>query len=153
MRNTNTMEMSEPARPAPVRAPVALVWIVLGVAWGAFLLPWAGSGLLIGWPLNLVAFVLGIVIMVRGRTVAGLLALAASVVVSPLVYLLGLLLLLLTTAFSDIDIDIQESGPVHEYHAPPPRAEPPSLQMTGRSPGAVYPAATGARAPETEYRA
>ncbi|GHC25609.1 hypothetical protein GCM10010082_18200 [Kushneria pakistanensis] len=131
MSDISPLEMSNAPRPAPV----ALAWIVLGLAWGAFLLPWAGSGLLIGWPLNLVAFCLAIVIMVRGRTVAGLLALAASVVISPLVYLLGLLLLLITTAFSDVEIDIQESGPIHEHHAPPPRVEkPPSLQMTALSP-------------------
>lgn len=115
---------------APRTAPVMLTWIVLGVAWGAFLLPQAGSGLLIGWPLNLVAFCLSIMIMTRGRTVAGILAMAASVVVSPLVYLLGLLLLMLTTAFSDVELDIQESGPVPDHHAPPAPVETPSLQMT-----------------------
>lgn len=136
MSEIDTMSMSKASRPAPV----TLVWIVLGVAWGAFLLPQAGSGLLIGWPLNLVAFCLAILIMVRGRTVAGIVAMVASVVVSPLIYLLGLLLLLLTTAFHDVDIDIQESGPVREYHAPPPRIEQsPSLQMTVRSPGGHYP--------------
>lgn len=131
MSEINTVPPSKGSRPAPVM----LVWIVLALAWGAFLLPQAGSGLLIGWPLNLVAFCLAIVIMVRGRTVAGLLAAVASVVVSPLIYLLGLFLLLLTTAFHDVDIDIQESGPVREYHAPPPPVETPSLQMTALSPG------------------
>ncbi|MFC0338197.1 hypothetical protein SAMN05421848_2436 [Kushneria avicenniae] len=115
---------------APRTAPVMLTWIVLGVAWGAFLLPQAGSGLLIGWPLNLVAFCLSIVVMTRGRTVAGILAMAASVIVSPLIYLLGLLLLMLTTAFNDVEIDIQESGPVPEHRAPPVPVETPSLQMT-----------------------
>lgn len=136
MSEINTVRPSKGPRPAPV----TLVWIVLAIAWGAFLIPQAGSGLLIGWPLNLVAFCLAIVIMVRGRTVAGLLAAVASVVVSPLIYLLGLFLLLMTTAFHDVDIDIQESGPVHEYHAPPPPVETPpvetpSLQMTALSPG------------------
>ena len=130
MSEIDTMSMSK----APRAAPVSLVWIVLGIAWGAFLLPQAGSGLLIGWPLNLIAFCLAIVTMVRGRTVAGIVAMAASVVVSPLIYLLGLLLLLLTTAFHDVDIDIQESGPVPEQHAPPP-VEAPSLQMATLSPG------------------
>ncbi|WP_457808857.1 hypothetical protein [Kushneria sp. EE4] len=129
MSEINTVNTLKAPRPAPV----TLVWVVLAVAWGAFLLPRAGSGLLVGWPLNLVAFCLAIVIMTRGRTVAGILAMAASVVVSPLVYLLGLLLLMLTTAFSDVEIDIQESGPVQEHHAPPPRGEAPSLQMTGLS--------------------
>ncbi|WP_456269175.1 hypothetical protein M1D97_02505 [Kushneria sp. AK178] len=131
MSEINTLNTATTTRPAPV----TLVWIVLVVAWGAFLLPRAGSGLLVGWPLNLVAFCLAIVIVARGRTVAGILALAASVVVSPLIYLLGLVLLMLTTAFSDVEIDIQESGPVPEHHAPPPRTDnTPPLQMTALSP-------------------
>ncbi|REC94826.1 hypothetical protein [Kushneria indalinina] len=129
MSEINTVNTAKVMRPAPV----TLAWIVLVVAWGAFLLPRAGSGLLVGWPLNLVAFCLAIVIVARGRTVAGILALAASVIVSPLIYLLGLLLLMLTTAFSDVEIDIQESGPVREHHAPPPPVETPSLQMTALS--------------------
>ena len=130
MNDINTVSRSKALRPAPV----ALTWGVLVVAWGAFLLPQAGTGLLVGWPLNLVAFCLAIVIMVRGRTVAGILAMVASVVVSPLIYLFGLLVLLLVTSFSDVDIDIQESGSVYEHHVPPP-VETPSLQMTARSPG------------------
>ncbi|ART62760.1 hypothetical protein [Kushneria marisflavi] len=131
MSDINTVSPPKGLRPAPV----ALTWVVLGVAWGAFLLPQAGTGLLVGWPLNLVAFCLAIVILVRGRTVAGILAMVASVVVSPLIYLLGLLLLLLANAFSNVDIDIQESGPVYEHHGPPAPVETPSLQMTARSPG------------------
>ncbi|WP_337245217.1 hypothetical protein [Luteimonas sp. gir] len=73
-------------RPAPVTA----TWICLAIAWGLFLLPVPGLGLFVGWPLNLVAFILAVVVMTRGRTAGGLIPLLASIVISPIIYFIGL---------------------------------------------------------------
>lgn len=74
------------AKPAPIKA----TWITLVIAWVLFLLPIPGVGLFVGGTLNLVAFILAIVVMARGRTVGGLIPLLSSVVVSPIVYFIGL---------------------------------------------------------------
>lgn len=67
-------------------------WVCLGLAWLMFLIPVPGVGLFLGWPLNLVAFVLAIVVIAQGRTVPGVVVLLLSLVASPLVYFLGLML-------------------------------------------------------------
>ncbi|SOD53643.1 tRNA_anti-like [Pseudoxanthomonas wuyuanensis] len=77
---------SQDSRTAPVKA----TWICLAIAWLLFLIPIPGAGLFVGWPLNLVAFILAIVVMARGKTVGGLLPLLASIIVSPIVYFIGL---------------------------------------------------------------
>jgi hypothetical protein len=76
---------------APTRtAPVKATWICLVIAWVLFLIPLPGLGLFVGWPLNLVAFILAIVVMARGKTAGGLIPLLASIIVSPIVYFIGL---------------------------------------------------------------
>lgn len=75
---------------ATPNAPVVGTWITLILAWILFLAPIPGLGLFIGWPLNLVAFILAIVVMSRGRTAQGLIPLILSLVVSPVVYFVGL---------------------------------------------------------------
>ena len=72
------------------KAPVLATFVCLGVAWLLFLIPFPGAGLFVGWPLNLVAFVLAIVVMVRGKTLVGILALLATLILSPIVYFIGL---------------------------------------------------------------
>lgn len=79
---------------APTRtAPVKATWICLIIAWVLFLIPLPGAGLFVGWPLNLVAFILAIVVMARGKTAGGLIPLLASIIVSPIVYFVGLAVL------------------------------------------------------------
>ena len=78
--------------PAPNTAGKA-AWICLGIAWLCFLVPVVGLGFL-GWSLNLVAFILAIVAMARLGAMAGLFQLLASLLVSPFVYAIGLLLFL-----------------------------------------------------------
>lgn len=65
-------------------------WICLAIAWVTFLVPFPGLGLFIGWPLNLVAFILAIVAMAKSGAGAGLWQLLASLIASPLVYFIGL---------------------------------------------------------------
>lgn len=65
-------------------------WICLVVAWIAFLVPFPGLGLFIGWPVNLVAFILAIVAMAKYGAGAGIWPLLASLILSPIVYLIGL---------------------------------------------------------------
>ena len=74
-------------------APVKATWICLIIAWVLFLIPLPGAGLFVGWPLNLVAFILAIVVMARGKTAGGLIPLLASIIVSPIVYFVGLAVL------------------------------------------------------------
>jgi hypothetical protein len=69
-------------------------WICLVIAWLCFLIPIPGSGLFVGWPLNLAAFILAIVGMAKHGAPGGLFQLLASLIVSPLVYLFGWIFLL-----------------------------------------------------------
>lgn len=70
-------------------------WICLIIAWALFLVPFPGVGLFIGWPLNLVAFILAIVAMSKRGAVAGIFQLLASLIVSPIIYFVGLAVLAL----------------------------------------------------------
>jgi hypothetical protein len=68
-------------------------WICLAIAWFTFIVPIPGIGLFIGWPLNLVAFILAIVAMSKLGAGAGIWQLLASLIASPIVYLFGILVL------------------------------------------------------------
>lgn len=76
---------------APVTRNTAgrAAWVCLVIAWVMFLLPLPGTGLFVGWPLNLVAFILAIVAMSKGGARRGIWPLLASLVVSPVVYMIG----------------------------------------------------------------
>lgn len=76
--------------PSSSNAAGRAAWICLAIAWITFLVPIPGIGLLIGWPLNLVAFVLAIVAMSKRGALAGLFQLLASLIASPVVYLVGM---------------------------------------------------------------
>lgn len=65
-------------------------WICLAIAWIAFIIPFPGTGIFIGWPLNLVAFILAIVAMSKSGTNAGLWQLLASLILSPIIYFIGI---------------------------------------------------------------
>lgn len=84
--------MNAIAAPAPSAAPKA-AWVCLAIAWACFLLPIPGIGIFIGWPLNLVAFILAIVAMAKRGAMGGLWQLLASLIVSPIVYFIGLAVL------------------------------------------------------------
>lgn len=64
-------------------------WILLAIAWICFVLPIPGLGLFLGWPLNLVAFILAIVAMAKGGAGKGLFQLLASLIASPIIYFIG----------------------------------------------------------------
>jgi hypothetical protein len=84
MDNDVAMTLADSQKP-PVRAG----WICLVAAWALFLIPVPGLGL-IGWPLNLAAFIISIIVMVKGRVGAGVAQMVCSVAVSPVIYLIGL---------------------------------------------------------------
>lgn len=71
-------------------APVKAVWILLVIAWLCFLVPVPGLGLFLGAPLNLVAFIIAIVVITRGKTGVGITQLVCTLIVSPIVYFVGL---------------------------------------------------------------
>lgn len=64
-------------------------WICLILAWLMFMMPIPGPGLLVGWPLNLAAFILAIIAMGKHGARAGVLQLIASLVVSPFMFFYG----------------------------------------------------------------
>lgn len=66
----------------------------LVVAWICFLLPIPGLGLFVGWPLNFVAFLLAIFGMAKGGAKMGFWQPLESLIVSPIVYLIGWAVLL-----------------------------------------------------------
>lgn len=72
-------------------APVLAGWITLGITWLLFLIPFPGLGIL-GWVGNLVALVLSIVVIAKGETAHGIIQLVCSILVSPIVYFIGLVL-------------------------------------------------------------
>ena len=71
------------------KAPLKAGWICLVVTWVLFLIPFPGTGL-IGWAVNLAAIILAIVSIVRGSTVPAIIQLVIGIVLSPIVYFIGL---------------------------------------------------------------
>ncbi|WP_421575362.1 OB-fold protein [Stenotrophomonas maltophilia] len=82
--------MNTAAAPLPSSNPAGIAaWLMLGIAWLCFLIPFPGLGLFLGWPLNLVAFILAVVAMSKGGAGKGIAQLLLSLVASPVVYLVG----------------------------------------------------------------
>jgi len=78
------------AAPLPSSNPAGIAaWLMLGIAWLCFLIPFPGLGMFLGWPLNMVAFILAVVAMAKGGAGKGIAQLLLSLVASPLVYLVG----------------------------------------------------------------
>ncbi|HAM49144.1 MAG TPA: hypothetical protein DCP92_00015 [Nitrospiraceae bacterium] len=71
------------------RPPVKAGWICLIGAWALFLIPMPGIGV-IGWALNLAAFIISIIVMVKGRVGAGVAQMVCALAVSPIIYFIGL---------------------------------------------------------------
>ncbi len=71
------------------RPPVKAGWACLFAAWALFLIPIPGIGI-IGWAFNLAAFIISIIVMVKGRVGAGVAQMVCALGVSPIVYLAGL---------------------------------------------------------------
>lgn len=64
-------------------------WVLLVIAWVLFLVPVPGLGI-VGWVLNFVAFIIAIVVLSKGRTGPGIAQLLCSLLASPIVYFIGL---------------------------------------------------------------
>jgi hypothetical protein len=71
------------------KPPVRAGWICLVVAWAFFLIPIPGLGM-IGWAFNLAAFIISIIVMVKGRVGAGVAQMVCTLTVSPVIYFIGL---------------------------------------------------------------
>ncbi len=69
--------------------PVKAGWICLFAAWALFIVPIPGLGM-IGWALNLAALVISIIVMAKGRVGTGVAQLVCAMVLSPIVYFIGL---------------------------------------------------------------
>jgi hypothetical protein len=122
-------------------------WICLAIAWVCFLLPLPGVGLFVGWPLNLAAFVLAIVAMAKGGAMAGLIQLIASLVVSPIVYFLGVTILLGAMGAGASSTEVQTQSAVPEAHEDAAYEPSPSLagarNDVGRRPDLLLPSGPG----------
>jgi hypothetical protein len=82
--------VNKAAAPLPSSNPAGIAaWLMLGIAWLCFLIPFPGLGIVVGWPLNLVAFILAVVAMAKGGAGKGIVQLLLSLIVSPLVYFVG----------------------------------------------------------------
>ncbi|MEN1996324.1 MULTISPECIES: OB-fold protein [Stenotrophomonas] len=82
--------MNTAAAPLPSSNPAGIAaWLMLGIAWLCFLIPFPGLGMFLGWPLNMVAFILAVVAVAKGGAGKGIAQLLLSLVASPLVYLVG----------------------------------------------------------------
>lgn len=71
------------------KPPVKAGWTCLVIAWALFLAPIPGIGM-IGWALNFAAFIISIIVMVKGRVGAGVAQMVCSLAVSPIIYFVGL---------------------------------------------------------------
>lgn len=89
--------------PTRIQGPVKAGWITLGVAWLCFLVPIPGLGIL-GWVLNLVAFIVAIVVITKGSSGIGILQVVLTVVASPIMYFIGLAVFAGTIAASGAGI-------------------------------------------------
>ncbi len=69
--------------------PVKAGWTCLFIAWALFLIPVPGLGL-VGWAVNLAAFIISIIVMVKGRVGSGVTQMVCSLAVSPVIYFVGL---------------------------------------------------------------
>ncbi len=74
------------------KAPVKAMWICMALGWVFFLLPIPGTVFIAG-PLNVAAFILAIVCLIRSRVGQGVIGLAGTTVVSAIIYFIGLALL------------------------------------------------------------
>lgn len=69
--------------------PVKAGWICLIVAWALFIIPVPGLGM-VGWAFNFAAFIISIIVMVKGRVGAGVAQMVSSLALSPVIYFIGL---------------------------------------------------------------
>ena len=85
--------MSEEAQPvAKPAAPIKATWLLLGVTWLLFFVPIVGLGI-VGWVVNFAAFIMSIVVMTRGAVPMGVTQLICTIIVSPIMYFVGLRIL------------------------------------------------------------
>ncbi len=79
-------------QPAAKRPPVVAMWICLVLAWIALVAP-VPFTVVAGLPLTIIALVLAVMCLRRGRKLQGILGCIGSTVVSAIAYAIGLLLL------------------------------------------------------------
>lgn len=104
--------MNTAAAPLPSSNPAGIAaWLLLGIAWLCFLIPFPGLGMFLGWPLNLVAFVLAVVAMAKGGAGKGVAQLLLSLVAPPVVYLVGVVV------FAGAVSAISQPAPDAQTHA------------------------------------
>ncbi len=91
------MIANEESITAAPEGPVKALWICMIIAWILFLLPIPGAGMLAA-PVNLAAFVLAIVCIVKGNIGQGIIGLIGTTIGAGITYWLGWLLLLALAA-------------------------------------------------------
>lgn len=84
----NPMPKTDPAPSQAAPAPVKAMWICMILGWVFFVIPVPGTIFVAG-PLNLAAFILAIVCLVRSRVGQGVIGLIGTSIVSAIIYLIG----------------------------------------------------------------
>ncbi|MDR1519109.1 MAG: hypothetical protein LBU23_03065 [Planctomycetota bacterium] len=77
------------ANAEPTRAPVKTMWICMILGWVMFMMPIPGT-VFIACPLNLAAFILAIVCVVKSRVGQGVIGLFGTTVLPIVFYFIGL---------------------------------------------------------------
>jgi hypothetical protein len=71
------------------KTPVWAMWICLLLAWLFFVLPLPFT-VILAFPLDIAAFIMAIICVIRGRVIHGILGLVGSSLVSTLLYVIGI---------------------------------------------------------------
>lgn len=92
--------------PQPLRATsvVGASWACLILGWVAFLVPVPGFSSFVGWPLSVVATILATVSIAKGGLGKGLGALLCSLIFSPIIYFLGLAIMVRVIVKSQLGV-------------------------------------------------
>jgi len=69
--------------------PVRNTWGLLIFAWILFVVPIPGTGM-VGWVLNLAAFIMTIVVLVKGKVSHGVFQLISVLIISPIIYFMAI---------------------------------------------------------------
>jgi len=72
-------------------APIKTIWILLMVTWVLFLIPFCGVSF-VGWACNFIAFRRSLEVINLGNKIGGLVPLLTSVTLSPIMFIIGLLM-------------------------------------------------------------
>lgn len=78
-------------------------WILLGITWILCLIPFPGFGI-IGLTVNVAAFIVAIIVIVKGEIIHGVIQLCSAILLTPIIYALGLAIFSTAIGYKSDDI-------------------------------------------------